>query len=113
LRPRLVVYGIIAHHFERNVSPCAPSYYEFCLDVSHVAWDPAGPPSLAPPLSDGVRRLQVHQSGDYLSPLSWLTHGADVIFGRLFYAWSRYREPDDARKAEGGDFLLGRMNRGW
>ena len=37
LAPRLVVYGMIAHHFERNVMPCAPSYYPFCLDVSHVA----------------------------------------------------------------------------
>ena len=100
LRPRLVVYGIIAHHFERNVWPCAPSYYEFCLDVSHVAWDDAGQPYVALPFSDGVRRLQVHQSGDYLSPLRWLTHGADVIFGRLYYAWSRSREPDDAKKAE-------------
>jgi hypothetical protein len=111
LRPRLVVYGIIAHHFERNVWPCAPSYYEFCLDVSHVSWDDADKPYIAPPFSNGVRRMQVHQSGDYLSPLSWLTHGADVIFGRLYYAWSRYREPDDAKKAEAMQFLLQRLNR--
>ena len=84
LRPRLVVYGIIAHHFERNVWPCAPSYYEFCLDVSHVSWDDAGQPYIALPFSDGVRRLQVHLSGDYRSPLRWLTHGADVILGRAY-----------------------------
>jgi hypothetical protein len=111
LKPRLVVYGIIAHHFERNVWPCAPSYYEFCLDVSHVSWDDAGKPYIAPPFSNGVRRLQVHQSGDYLSPERWLAHGADVIFGRLYYGWSRYREPDDAKKAEAMQFLLQRMNR--
>ncbi len=111
LRPRLVVYGIIAHHFERNVWPCAPSYYEFCLDVSHVSWDEAGQSYIALPFSNGVRRLQVHQDGDYLTPLRWLTHGADVIFGRLYYTWSHYREPDDARKAEAVQFLLQRMNR--
>jgi len=111
LRPRLVVYGIIAHHFERNVSPCAPSYYEFCLDVSHVSWDDAGQPYIALPFSDGVRRLQVHLSGDYRSPLKWLTHGADVIFGRAYYAFSRSREPDDAKKTEAVQFLLERMNR--
>jgi hypothetical protein len=38
-------------------------------------------------------------------------HGADVIFGRLHHAWSRYREPEDGRKAEAVDFLLQRMNR--
>lgn len=111
LRPRIVVYGMIAHHFERNVWPCAPSYYEFCLDVSHVSWDDAGKPYVALPFSDGVRRLQMHQSGDYLSPLRWLTHGADVILGRVYYAWSRSREPDDAKKAEAVQFLLQRMNR--
>jgi hypothetical protein len=111
LRPRLVVYGIIAHHFERNVWPCAPSYYEFCLDVSHVSWNDADKPYIAPPFSNGVRRLQEHQSGDYRSPERWLAHGADVIFGRLYYAWSRYREPDDAKKAEAMQFLLQRLNR--
>lgn len=111
LRPRLVVYGIIAHHFERNVWPCAPSYYEFCLDVSHVSWDEAGQSYIALPFSNGVRRLQVHQDGEYLTPLRWLTHGADVIFGRLYYTWSHYHEPDDARKAEAVQFLLQRMNR--
>jgi hypothetical protein len=111
LKPRLVIYGIIAHHLERNVWPCAPSYYEFCLDVSHVSWDDADKPYVAPPFSNGVRRLQVHQSGDYRSPERWLAHGADVIFGRLYFAWSRYREPDDAKKAEAVQFLLQRMNR--
>jgi hypothetical protein len=111
LKPRLVVYGIIAHHFERNVLSCAPSYYEFCLDVSQVAWDGEGRPYIAPPFSNGVRRLQVHQTGDYLSPVRWLTHGADVIFGRLYYTWSRYREPDDAKKPEAVLYLLQRMNR--
>jgi hypothetical protein len=110
LRPRLVVYGIIAHHFERNVSPCAPSYYVFCLDVSHVAWSDDDKPYIAPPFSNGVRRLRVHQSGDYHSPLRWLTHGADVILGRLYETWSQYREPDDARKAQAVRFLLRRMN---
>ena len=53
LAPKLFVYGIIAHHSERNVSPCAPSYYPFCLDVSHVEWDRAGQ---APDRRAGERR---------------------------------------------------------
>ena len=63
------------------------------------------------PFSDGVPRLQVHLGGDYRSPLKWLTHGADVIFGRAYYAFSRSREPDDAKKAAAVQFLLERMNR--
>ncbi len=111
LKPRLVVYGIIAHHFERNVWACAPSYYAFCLDASHVSWNGEGRPYIAPPFSNGVRRLTVHRTRDYHSPVRWLTHGADVIFGRMYLSLSRYREPDDAKKAEAVRFLLQRMNR--
>jgi hypothetical protein len=111
LEPKLVVYGLIAHHFERNVWPCAPSYYAFCLDVSHVSWGSGGKPYIAPPFSNGVRRLQTHMTGDYRDPLRWLVHGADVILGRTYYAWSQYREPDDARKEEAVLFLLREMNR--
>jgi hypothetical protein len=101
LRPRLVVYGIIAHHFERIVWSGAPSCYEFCLDVSHVSWDDAGQPCVGLPFSDGVRRLRVHQSGDYLSPLGWRTHGADVIFGRAYVqreGWLGSDSPSGAPK---------------
>ena len=83
LAPKLIVYGMIAHHFERNVMPCAPSYYPFCFDVSHIASDEQGKPRIAPPWSNGVRRLQQQLSGDYGNPASWLMHGIDVIQGRI------------------------------
>lgn len=111
LKPKLVIYGIIAHHLERNVQPCAPSYYEFCLDVSHVSWDDHGKPYIAPPVSNGVRRMQTHMTRDFLNPVSWLTHGADVIFGRICNIWSRQHEPGEARKEEALLFLLREMNR--
>jgi hypothetical protein len=111
LRPKLVVYGIIAHHFERNVWACAPSDYEFCLDVSHVAWDDRGTPYIAPPASNGVRRLEVHRHGDYRNPVAWLSHGADVIYGRISLAWTRSHEPDEAKKDEAMLYLLQQMNR--
>jgi len=106
LAPKLVVYGMIAHHFERNVMPCAPSYYPFCLDVSHVVPDEQGKLRIAPPWSDGVRRLQQQLAGDYGNPVSWLMHGIDVIHGRIEYARATFREADEAEKDRAMDFLL-------
>lgn len=111
LAPKLVVYGMIAHHFERNVMPCAPSYYPFCLDVSHVAPDEQGKLRIAPPWSNGVRRLQQQLAGDYYSPVSWLTHGIDVIQGRIEYARATFDEADEATKDRAMSFLLREMER--
>ena len=111
LAPKLVVYGIIAAHLDRNVAPCAPSYYPFCLDVSHVAWDRRGQPEIAPPLSNGVRRFEQHLTGDFSDPVSWLTHGLDVVFGRSYFGWSLLNEPDDAKKEEALSFLLRELDR--
>lgn len=106
LAPMLVIYGMIAHHFERNVMPCAPSYYPFCYDVSHVTTDEQGKLRIAPPWSNGVRRLQEQLSGDYRNPVSWLTHGIDVIHGRIEYARATFREADEAEKDRAMGFLL-------
>ena len=112
LAPKLIVYGMIAHHFERNVMPCAPSYYPFCLDVSHVVSDEQGKPSIAPPWSNGVRRLQQQLAGDYYyNPVTWLTHGIDVIQGRIEYARATFDEADEATKDRAMAFLLREMER--
>jgi len=111
LMPKLVIYDAIAHHLWRNVSPCAPSYYAFCLDVAHVAWNEQGKPYIAPPFSNGVRRLQTHITRDFADPVSWLVHGGDVIFGRAYQGWAEWREPDDTRKDEAMAFLLREMHR--
>ncbi len=111
LAPRLIVYGMIAHHFERNVMPCAPSYYPFCLDVSHVVADEHGDQRIAPPWSNGVRRLQQQLAGDYYNPESWLMHGIDVIQGRIEYARATFDEADEPRKNRAMAFLLREMER--
>lgn len=111
LAPKLIVYGIIAHHIERNVMPCLPSYYPFCFNASHVTWNVAGEPYIAPPQSNGVRRFQRHLSSDYTDPVSWLTHGIDVIRGRIEYAEATYSTPSDQRKEEALGFLLRNMER--
>lgn len=112
LAPKLIVYGIIAHHFERNVMPCLPSYYPFCFSASHVTWNDAGEPSIAPPSSDGVRRFQQHLAGDFTNPVTWLSHGIDVIRGRIEYGRAAYSTPDDEKKKEEAlAFLLREMER--
>jgi hypothetical protein len=52
LRPRLVVYGFIADHMKRNVSPCAPAYGPLCLPVSYVGLDEKGAPVVRRPTAD-------------------------------------------------------------
>jgi hypothetical protein len=111
LTPKLIVYGIIAHHFERNLMACLPSYYPFCFDASHVTWNAAGEPYIAPPQSNGVRRFQRHLSGDFTNPVTWLTHGIDVIRGRIEYAQDTYSTPSDEKKEEALAFLLREMER--
>ena len=49
LRPRLVVYGFIADHMKRNISPCAPAYGPLCLPFSYVGLDPSGAPVIRNP----------------------------------------------------------------
>jgi lysophospholipase L1-like esterase len=111
LAPKVVVYGIIAHHFERNVMPCLPSYYPFCFNASHVAWNEAGEPRIGRPESNGVRRFQRHLAGDFTDPVSWLDHGIDVIRGRIEYARATYTTPTDEKKEEALAFLLREMER--
>jgi hypothetical protein len=49
LRPRVVVYGCIADHMKRNVSPCAPAYGPLCLPFSYAGLDGGGEPVIRPP----------------------------------------------------------------
>lgn len=111
LAPKIVIYGIIAHHYERNVSACAPSDYPFCLDVSHVAWDKAGEPFIAPPASNGVRRIEQHVKRAGFDPMRWLVHGLDVIYGRVTYGIAVRTEPLQANKDEALAFILRKMER--
>jgi hypothetical protein len=52
LHPRLVIYGFIADHMKRNISPCAPAYGPLCLPVSYVGLDDAGAPVVRRPAAD-------------------------------------------------------------
>ena len=109
LKPRLVIYGFIFAHLDRNVDGCAPAYHPFCLDVSHVSWNDAGQPYIAPPFSNGVRRVQRQVTRDYFDPVTWVVHGADVIMGRIVNAWYEQKIPDYARREEAFAFLMREM----
>lgn len=52
LEPEIVIYGFIADHLRRNLSPCAPSYSPYCLPVAFVGFDVEGQPFLEPPRID-------------------------------------------------------------
>jgi hypothetical protein len=101
LSPKLVVYGFITDHLRRNIAPCTPSYYPFCLDVAHVTWDEDVRPRIAPPFSDGVKRMQLQMKAQagMLDPVTWIAHGVDVAFGRLIWRMSVSDMPDEKKEA--------------
>lgn len=67
LHPRLVIYGFIEAHLERNVSPCAPSVGGICRRQAYVGATDNGPAIIAPRDGFGqwlfVRLLKKHESG--------------------------------------------------
>jgi hypothetical protein len=52
LKPRVVVYPLIADHLKRNVSPCAPAYGPVCMPVSSAAVGPSGQVTIVAPETD-------------------------------------------------------------
>jgi len=110
LRPRYIVYEVIKDALRRNLTSCAPSYFEFCLDYSHVVFGSDGTAAIAPPRSDGVARMLDHVEAltGRLSPTGWLAQGADEIYG-LWLARNSADglDPDQQRRAFA--YLLRRM----
>jgi hypothetical protein len=113
LRPKLVVYGLIADHLRRNLMPCAGTFYPFCLDVPHIEWDAAGRFHIAPPSSDGVARLRLHMKAQTrgLDPLTWMTHGIDVAYNRFRRFQGDSLEANVSRSEMAFAFLMQEMSR--
>jgi hypothetical protein len=110
-RPRTVIYPIIADHWRRSVSACAPAYYPFCLDCSHVTIASNNSPEIRPPATNGVRRtdLQIESEKHGLPPMQWVVHGADVIIGRILSRAAQARASDPRLQAAAMEFLLSEM----
>jgi hypothetical protein len=106
LTPKLVVYGVIADHFRRNVVPCVPNMYPFCLDQSYVSDG-----RIEPPISNGVRRvaLQVESESRPLDPLTWVAHNVDVAFGRITMKMNDAPTHDVAKQVAAFQFLMREM----
>ena len=68
---------------------------------------------IAPPVSNGVRRLDLQRKRETtaLDPLTWAVHGLDVILGRLSWNRSRALLSDQGTRAAGLDYLLEEMAR--
>jgi hypothetical protein len=114
MRPRVVLYGFIDDHLQRNVSPCAGSYAPYCTPVAYVSFD-AGRPYVHPPhmeyFSQDLNREYYRQ---VLSADPGLTL-ADVLW-RMRVDLFRYpdarrlRPPrDDRLRAEALDYVIARM----
>jgi hypothetical protein len=111
LKPKLVVYTLISAHLRRNLSPCAPSFYPFCLDTSYVAVESAGRMEIHPPRTNGVRRLQLQIRNDVgrLDPITWIVHGIDVVIGRALSLRADNRAADPTAQRIALQYLLGEM----
>ena len=107
LTPKLVIYPFLNDHLRRNIASCAPSFYPFCLDVSHVSWR-SGKAEIVPPNGNGVKRidLQVVSQDRWLDPITWLTHRLNVVYGRVSWAWSRSIEGNKEQQDAAFEFLL-------
>ncbi len=49
LKPRVIVYAMIADHRRRNISPCGPAFGPFCLPAAHVGIAKNNKAALMPP----------------------------------------------------------------
>ncbi len=116
LKPKVVVYAYIEDHLHRNLAPCAPSYSPFCSAVSHVTFDDAGEPRLAPPPNHlaqpdldekFAREILRSDPGVGLDDILWRAR-ADLFDLRF----SNRRQPLDPAQAEKAlAFTLGEIQR--
>lgn len=111
LSPKLVVYSFITDHLQRNILACARFFFPFCRDSSHVEWDESGNAFIAPPAGDGMARarLQVKAQREGLDPLTWVTHGIDIIRSRIAWYQSLRTVDDPVKQEQALRFLLGEM----
>jgi hypothetical protein len=111
LTPKLVIFPLTRDHLWRNASACARSYYPFCLDYSHVAWDAKGLPYIAPPRSDGVARVQLQLRAEQgrLDPMTWITHGLDVVAAQVRFKTANAVAVDEAKQDAAFEYLIRQM----
>ena len=111
LTPKLVIFPLTRDHLWRNASACARSYYPFCLDYSHVAWDAKGQAYIAPPRSDGIARIQLQLRAEQgrLDPVTWIVHGLDVVVAQVRFKLANAVAADKARQDAALEFLIQQM----
>lgn len=113
LKPKLVIYSVTADQPRRNILACAPAYYPFCLDYSHVAWDWSGHPYIALPYSDGVTRiqLQIRSEKTGLDPLTRIMHNIDVTIARISAQIAERTATGTDKQDAALEYLIGQMVR--
>lgn len=113
LEPKLVILGVTSDQPRRNILACAPSYYPFCLDYSHVAWNEHGQPYIARPRSDGVKRhrLHMHAEKNGLDPLTWIIHGVDAAVAKAIARKAQLAAMDSAKQDAALEYLMGEITR--
>ena len=112
LRPRVVVYPLIADHLKRNLSPCAPAYGPLCLPCPSAVVEPSGEVHVAPPpagLFDVHRALGEEFFYRRPSTFGGLMVTARAEWARVFRAPRVPTEDGPGPRAAALTFLLRRL----
>ena len=78
LEPKVIIYGFITHHLERNLSPCAPSNVPYCVGVPYIAFDEKNGPYIHSPVTDYSSKL----GKEYIQALA---HGDEFELGDIIW----------------------------
>ncbi len=117
LKPEVIIYGFITDHIRRNLSPCAPSFYPFCLPTAYVAFDEEERPYIHPPqMPDGIALARKFYRKIVISDSV-----ADGIFWGAKINWYRLTKSkkisqnnpfpnDDLSRSKSMKFLLDKMS---
>ncbi len=92
LAPSIVIYGFIADHVRRNLSPCAPNYSPLCLSTPFVAFDDDNNPYIHPPThprSVELNRRFYREVTSRSFSFSHLWWGMRLIHSRMFIRQAR------------------------
>lgn len=112
-RPRVVIYGFIDDHLERNLRPCAPNFGPACLPCPSVAFDADDRPFIRRPhaeLFDLNRRFWLAFFGGQGSTLRRALLVAEADLESLAVAREAARAQDPEARIRALSFLLREMH---
>ncbi len=89
LKPKIIIYGYIEDHLERNIHPCAPTFSPLCRPNAYIKWSKENKPLIEKPMPIGNRYYKYMEQA--VSPHN---------FGLIDYYWAFKRDIYSALKQD-------------